>query len=253
MIKTLGQTGLNFIANKFKELKDLLDNKIDEDKVGEVIIRDTKKKIPRSLEAWITSLKYLSEFCAKSLGSKVDKVEGKGLSTNDYTNDDKDKLTNIEDGANKVTKISQLENDRNLKTEAEISQMIQSSAGGGEIKSYQMTEENIDYNFVKLGRVCIVSFSARGLPERRGGYYFNKFPSDFFPDFSKTSKYVGMSGGLKYNKDGHFSQEGNVAVICKTNPNDSFADMYFSLFEMSSGYNNPITMQGDGSVVYFCK
>jgi len=33
------------------------------------------------------------------LSNKVDKVEGKGLSTNDYTNDDKNKLAGIEDNA----------------------------------------------------------------------------------------------------------------------------------------------------------
>lgn len=33
------------------------------------------------------------------LANKVDKVDGKGLSTNDYTNDDKNKLTNIASGA----------------------------------------------------------------------------------------------------------------------------------------------------------
>lgn len=35
--------------------------------------------------------------------NKVDKVSGKGLSTNDYTTADKDKLNNIEDGANNYT------------------------------------------------------------------------------------------------------------------------------------------------------
>ena len=34
-----------------------------------------------------------------SINNKVDKVDGKGLSTNDYTTDEKNKLSNIEDGA----------------------------------------------------------------------------------------------------------------------------------------------------------
>ena len=38
-----------------------------------------------------------------TLSTKVDKVEGKGLSTNDYTNADKSKLAGITAGANKVT------------------------------------------------------------------------------------------------------------------------------------------------------
>jgi len=35
-----------------------------------------------------------------ALDNKVDKVSGKGLSTNDYTTDEKDKLEGIEEGAN---------------------------------------------------------------------------------------------------------------------------------------------------------
>ena len=39
---------------------------------------------------------------ATQIGNKVDKVDGKGLSTNDYTTAEKDKLASIEDGANKT-------------------------------------------------------------------------------------------------------------------------------------------------------
>lgn len=52
MIKAIGQNGLNFIANRFKELKELVDK-------------------------------------------KVDKVDGKSLSTNDYTNEAKKKVDAI--------------------------------------------------------------------------------------------------------------------------------------------------------------
>ncbi|MDD6828006.1 MAG: hypothetical protein PUE12_18210 [Oscillospiraceae bacterium] len=40
---------------------------------------------------------------ATQIGTKVDKVNGKGLSTNDYTTKEKNKLAGIEDGANKTT------------------------------------------------------------------------------------------------------------------------------------------------------
>lgn len=43
-----------------------------------------------------------------ALGKKVDKVTGKGLSTNDYTTDEKNKLAGIEEGANKTTVDSAL-------------------------------------------------------------------------------------------------------------------------------------------------
>lgn len=43
-----------------------------------------------------------------SIDSKVDSVDGKGLSTNDYTSEEKEKLAGIEDGANKTTVDSSL-------------------------------------------------------------------------------------------------------------------------------------------------
>ena len=79
------------------------------------------------------------------LNAKVDKVDGKVLSTNDYTTAEKNKLSGIEAGAekNKVnsvngqtgsvnikipSKLSQLTNDKNYKTETEIQSMINSAS-----------------------------------------------------------------------------------------------------------------------------
>ena len=79
------------------------------------------------------------------LSNFVTKVNGKGLSTNDYTTAEKNKLSGIEAGAekNKVnsvngqtgsvnieipSKLSQLTNDKNYKTEAEIQAMISSAS-----------------------------------------------------------------------------------------------------------------------------
>jgi hypothetical protein len=45
------------------------------------------------------------------LNDKVDKITGKGLSTNDYTDTEKTKLAGIEEGATNVTKTSDLIND----------------------------------------------------------------------------------------------------------------------------------------------
>ena len=46
-------------------------------------------------------LTYLWGKIKDALFEKVDKVSGKGLSTNDYTTAEKNKLTGIETGANK--------------------------------------------------------------------------------------------------------------------------------------------------------
>lgn len=50
-------------------------------------------------------------FWQKIVAKFQKKEEGKGLSTNDYTNNDKNKLTGIEEGANKTTIVDNLESD----------------------------------------------------------------------------------------------------------------------------------------------
>lgn len=45
---------------------------------------------------------------ATQMGNKVDKVEGKGLSTNDYTTTEKEKLAGVEAGANKTVVVNNL-------------------------------------------------------------------------------------------------------------------------------------------------
>lgn len=84
----------------------------------------------------ISENKDMSDALNAAIGTKVDKVDGKELSTNDYTTEEKDKLSGIDSGAevnvqadwnetdtnsdafikNKITKLSQLINDSGFKT-----------------------------------------------------------------------------------------------------------------------------------------
>lgn len=65
----------------------------------------------------------------QELAKKVDKVTGKDLSTNDYTNDDQEKLQGISTGANKVEESS---------TNGYI------KIDGSEKKVYELTEEELE-------------------------------------------------------------------------------------------------------------
>lgn len=68
----------------------------------------------------------INEFWAfvLSIKNKVDKKEGYDLSKNDFTDELKAKLDGIEEHANYITKVSQLENDLKYQTEEEVKQMI---------------------------------------------------------------------------------------------------------------------------------
>lgn len=60
---------------------------------------------------------------------KVDKVDGKELSSNDFTDLLKAKLDNIQEFANYITKISQLENDSNYQNAEQVEAAIQKVIG----------------------------------------------------------------------------------------------------------------------------
>lgn len=85
MIKTLGQNGLNFIANKYKELKSLLNTKADNSeiktKLSELIGDSTHRTVTDAEKS--------------NWDNKVDKITGKGLSANDYDNTAKTKVDAI--------------------------------------------------------------------------------------------------------------------------------------------------------------
>ena len=74
---------------------------------GEKIIVDTsagevREKIGDGVKTY-SQLPFTDEVLRTQISTKVDKITGKGLSTNDYTTTEKEKLANIEDGANKYT------------------------------------------------------------------------------------------------------------------------------------------------------
>lgn len=85
MIKAIGQTGLNFIANKFKELKALVDKKADKTEIKTKLSELTGDSTHRTV----------TDTEKSNWNNKVDKVVGKGLSTNDYDNTAKTKVDAI--------------------------------------------------------------------------------------------------------------------------------------------------------------
>lgn len=74
----------------------------------------------------------LNEFWAfiLSIKNKVDKREGYDLSKNDFTDELKRKLDGIEEKANYITKVSQLENDSKFQTEEQVKKTIDDLVDG---------------------------------------------------------------------------------------------------------------------------
>jgi hypothetical protein len=76
----------------------------------------------------------INEFWAfvLSIKDKVDKKEGYDLSKNDFTDELKAKLDGIEEKANYITKVSQLENDLKFQTEEEVKKAISDLVDGAD-------------------------------------------------------------------------------------------------------------------------
>lgn len=72
-----------------------LDKKVDKSMITDNPSVNANDAVPSS-KAFYDYQEFLSESIEKSLDKKVDKVEGKGLSSNDYTNEDKAKLNGID-------------------------------------------------------------------------------------------------------------------------------------------------------------
>lgn len=70
---------------------------------ADLTINSSTRKVNITVPTKTSDLTNDSNFATTTdLDAKVDKVTGKGLSTNDYTTEEKTKLSNIEDGANKT-------------------------------------------------------------------------------------------------------------------------------------------------------
>lgn len=76
----------------------------------------------------------INEFWAfvLSIKNKVDKKEGYGLSKNDFTDELKAKLDGIEEKANYITKVSELENDLKFQTEEDVKKAISDLIDGAD-------------------------------------------------------------------------------------------------------------------------
>ena len=117
---------LNYLSGTTSNVQEQLNNKVDEDEKGVangIATLDENGKIPTSqlpdgiggggssstlegLTATVDELNYMSGATSniqEQLNNKVETIEGKGLSTNDFTNEYKDKLDNLSTGGEEVT------------------------------------------------------------------------------------------------------------------------------------------------------
>ena len=99
---------------------------------GNIDIQGSSVDIVTSWESTLSDSKVPSEKLTKdNLDGKVDKVTGKGLSTEDYTSTEKTKLSGIETGANNYTHPSS----KQCNYAPDLSNYVQKSSTSGLIKN----------------------------------------------------------------------------------------------------------------------
>ncbi len=89
-----------------------------------------------------TTKQYVDEEISSLSSTKVDKVNGKGLSTNDYTDNDKQKLGGIEAGA-EVNEIDEIIAGTNVSVTKQGKQVTISATSSSSEQSYELIEKII--------------------------------------------------------------------------------------------------------------
>ena len=226
MMKTLGQNGLNFIANKYKELKTALSYKVDNSQITDVYDAGDEELIP--------SLKALSELgksLRRDLDRKVYKVSGKGLSANDYTDSDKAKVDAIPanpkytDTTYDLSKYAEKSNISRCKTKGyntsntweslSTSRDLEDWIGDFDKRTRELkngvgveefaVEPYVPHGFgqvsaYKIGRLVILVASGNGELQSNGALFYTNLPDHYRPRSTASSHcadcwvYVGDNG-----------------------------------------------------------
>lgn len=117
----LNQTNTN-IGTQLAEVRTQIINEADTRAQADATLNEKINDATQSsTEALGDAVAGLENTISTGLASKVDVVEGKGLSTNDFSNADQEKLAGIEGGAQvNPTKLSELTNDAGYQTGADV-------------------------------------------------------------------------------------------------------------------------------------
>lgn len=175
---------------------------------------ETEDDLVTSWSSTTSDSKYPSEKLVKtSLDNKVDKVSGKGLSTNDYTNAEKNKLAGISTGANKVEVDSDAGNG-NIKIDGTVTTVythpttagnkhIPSGGSSGQFLGYDssgtakwVANPNTDTKVTSVGNHYAPSEDAQAEKDASGGSA-TQLPT------SSTGTLVQVVTGVKMDAKGH--------------------------------------------------
>lgn len=225
-------------SQKNEELKNNYDTYVTnlENKKDDVItiIGNKKEEVIKEIDGQvkISADKYLSGF-KQNIDNKVDKVEGKELSDNNFTNTYKEKLDNIDNSIN--TKITALENRTNIKIQENTKKINQ--------KLDKVDEKIINLNllngltgYIKAIKDTLGGVTVWGVVKTSNMDYIYKNTSNWvvLPEGYRPNSFVGFSlNGLK---------SGVGAVVAQGMGCNADGEIYYKGIksignELSDGFN----------------
>lgn len=191
-----------------------------------------------------TILKGLITDLTAIVNDKIDNVPGKGLSTNDYTNEDKNKLSGIESGAE-----VNIQPDWNV-TDPASDAFIKNkptSMPASDVPAWAKENTKPTYNKTEIGL----------------GNVENKSPSDILSELTKENVISALGYAplnntnefLLINKEILFFDENNICTLTDERITaDSLADVYFTSDTISVATDAVITVDTyDGNVKLSCQ
>lgn len=132
---------------------------------GNIDIQGSSVDIVTAWESTLSDSKVPSEKLTKNnLDGKVDKVTGKGLSTEDYTSTEKTKLSGIETGANNYTHPSS----KQCNYAPDLSNYVQKSSTSGLIKNDGSIDTNTYVDTDDIANNLTTTSAGKVLDARQG-------------------------------------------------------------------------------------
>lgn len=201
-MKILGQEGLNFIATKYKELRDSLNNKLDKNGLADELTINLMNGndnilLYAVLNEIIKNENTLSDDIDLFKKNKVDKVAGKDLSTNDYTDEAKAKVDAIPANPKYTDTVQDLsgyakKDDVNGKAnKTEIKTKLSEMTDDATHRLVTDTEKEMLYNKVGLEDITITFDFVPPDQMKPGDMLDPPVPDDIYsPDNPDRTKYI---------------------------------------------------------------
>ena len=210
-IKTYWEHGDIITAGKLNKVEDSLEAINANDIQNHIEVNEKIDALIESIDAaeYVTETElnakgYLTEH--QDISNKVDKVSGKGLSTNDYTTSEKNKLAGIEAGANKVIVYKAKECTTFTSDDGTCTPLaVQKAVGLFPPKAHEHSQYLTEHQDIS-GKADKTEIPTKTSQLTNDSGFLNQIPAEYVTETDLTS-YVKTVNSVSPNEDGNVTIE----------------------------------------------